>query len=237
VEREYKTGTRPSKINRFIVFLILILILAFFYIPLNLNITKHRSATVAGWNYNTSRITRQYVASDQNTTLIEPFPVCDSKVLLLICVCSATRNFDARDAIRSTWKRLNYQPHFDLFHPQNEFGGKFLGPDKGTESDEYLLVRPEMNATRADLKFNVKVVFLLGKPDPAEESLQQRIFNESLQFGDIIQEDFVDSYNNLTLKSIFMLKWVTNNCLDKGITLASSVQCLVYVFSVFQLNF
>jgi Galactosyltransferase len=211
-----KSGTRPSKINRFIVFLILILILAFFYIPLNLNISKHRSATVAGWNYNTSRSTRLYVASDQNTTLIFPPTVCDTKLLLLIFVCSSTKNFDSRDAIRTTWKRLNYQPHFDMFHPQSEFGDKYLDPVKSSDSDDYLLMKSSANASRADQKFNVKVLFLLGKPDPAEESLQQRIFNESLQFGDIVQEDFVDSYNNLTLKSIFMLKWVTNNCLDKG---------------------
>lgn len=34
--------------------------------------------------------------------------------------------------------------------------------------------------------------------------------------GDIIQENFVDSYNNLTLKTILMLKWAKNNCVNKG---------------------
>lgn len=34
--------------------------------------------------------------------------------------------------------------------------------------------------------------------------------------GDIIQENFVDSYNNLTLKTILMLKWANNNCVNKG---------------------
>lgn len=40
--------------------------------------------------------------------------------------------------------------------------------------------------------------------------------NFIILLGDIIQENFVDSYNNLTLKSILMLKWVNNNCIDKG---------------------
>lgn len=40
--------------------------------------------------------------------------------------------------------------------------------------------------------------------------------NISFILGDIIQENFLDSYNNLTLKSILLLKWVTNNCVDKG---------------------
>lgn len=34
---------------------------------------------------------------------------------------------------------------------------------------------------------------------------------------DIIQENFVDSYNNLTLKTILMLKWANNNCVNKGL--------------------
>lgn len=34
--------------------------------------------------------------------------------------------------------------------------------------------------------------------------------------GDIIQENFIDSYNNLTLKTILMLKWANNNCVNKG---------------------
>uniref|UniRef100_A0A182K0K2 Hexosyltransferase n=1 Tax=Anopheles christyi TaxID=43041 RepID=A0A182K0K2_9DIPT len=44
------------------------------------------------------------------------------------------------------------------------------------------------------------------------DELQLRIVNESEVYGDIIQESFIDSYNNLTLKTIMMLKWVTNNC-------------------------
>ncbi|XP_058812389.1 uncharacterized protein LOC131676957 isoform X2 [Topomyia yanbarensis] len=58
-----------------------------------------------------------------------------------------------------------------------------------------------------------------GDVDPAfnvrEEELdelQMRIVNESEVYGDIIQESFIDSYNNLTLKTIMMLKWVVNNC-------------------------
>ncbi|XP_058129411.1 uncharacterized protein LOC131271868 [Anopheles coustani] len=44
------------------------------------------------------------------------------------------------------------------------------------------------------------------------DELQLRIVNESEVYGDIIQESFIDRYNNLTLKTIMMLKWVTTNC-------------------------
>lgn len=37
---------------------------------------------------------------------------------------------------------------------------------------------------------------------------------ESVKHKDIIAEDVVDTYNNLTLKSIFMLKWVKKDCMQ-----------------------
>ncbi|CAB3237369.1 unnamed protein product [Arctia plantaginis] len=60
-----------------------------------------------------------------------------------------------------------------------------------------------------------KVVFLLGLPSNNNDTtIQNKILEESEKYGDIIQEGFIDSYNNLTLKSIMMLKWITNNCND-----------------------
>lgn len=35
---------------------------------------------------------------------------------------------------------------------------------------------------------------------------------ENFSYHDIIQENFLDTYNNLTLKSVMMLKWVISNC-------------------------
>lgn len=42
--------------------------------------------------------------------------------------------------------------------------------------------------------------------------LQYEIIAENERFSDIIQERFVDSYNNLTLKSVIMLKLVSSFC-------------------------
>ena len=62
-----------------------------------------------------------------------------------------------------------------------------------------------------------KVVFLLGLPSQENDTeVQDKIEEEVEKYGDIIQEGFLDSYNNLTLKSIMMLKWVTNNCNESG---------------------
>lgn len=35
---------------------------------------------------------------------------------------------------------------------------------------------------------------------------------ESEKYGDIIEDRFIDSYNNLTLKSLVMLKLLTSHC-------------------------
>ncbi|CAL7950725.1 unnamed protein product [Xylocopa violacea] len=68
------------------------------------------------------------------------------------------------------------------------------------------------NKTNLDNIYNstVRIAFLLGQSD--NESLNSIIAEESQQYNDIIQEQFHDTYNNLTLKSVMMLKWVTSNC-------------------------
>ena len=38
----------------------------------------------------------------------------------------------------------------------------------------------------------------------------QRVLDEHAKYNDILQADMVDHYNNLTLKSVFMLKYFLN---------------------------
>ncbi|XP_031844442.1 beta-1,3-galactosyltransferase 1 [Nomia melanderi] len=68
------------------------------------------------------------------------------------------------------------------------------------------------NKSALDNVYNstVKVTFLLGQSD--NDTLNNIIAEESQQYNDIIQEKFYDTYNNLTLKSVMMLKWITSNC-------------------------
>lgn len=56
----------------------------------------------------------------------------------------------------------------------------------------------------------VRLGFLLGSAK--DESTQKMIENEALEHSDIIQENFYDSYRNLTIKSVMLLKWVTEHC-------------------------
>ncbi|XP_032803386.2 beta-1,3-galactosyltransferase 2-like [Petromyzon marinus] len=62
----------------------------------------------------------------------------------------------------------------------------------------------------------IKILFLLGsipaltKADPLD--LQQQLKEESHQHRDLLQQNFVDAYDNLTLKTMMGLHWVYAHC-------------------------
>ncbi|CAH1264868.1 B3GALT1 [Branchiostoma lanceolatum] len=56
----------------------------------------------------------------------------------------------------------------------------------------------------------IKTLFALGTTD--QPDLQRDVEKEDAIFGDIIQEDFQDSYRNLTLKTVMTLKWFLYFC-------------------------
>jgi len=118
-----------------------------------------------------ARLSRELIFPNITSTILSP-EVCDPKhgkpPLLLVIVCSAVKNTEARSAIRQTWANISELPR------------------------------------------NVKVVFIIGQAD--NEKQQLKIKGESDEYGDIIQESFVDTYQNLTIKSLMLLKWFEQNC-------------------------
>lgn len=67
---------------------------------------------------------------------------------------------------------------------------------------------------RTNLKENVKVLFVLGAdPDVMQKNKMQRLLeNENWIYGDIIQQDFMDTFHNLTTKLIVQFHWAYNYC-------------------------
>ncbi|XP_054718208.1 beta-1,3-galactosyltransferase 1-like [Uloborus diversus] len=80
---------------------------------------------------------------------------------------------------------------------------------------------------------NMRVFFLLGKS--SNESLNNAVYNESQKFSDIIQEDFLDTYNNLTLKSVMLLKWVNQNCANAQYIMKTDDDMFVHLPNLFRL--
>ena len=56
----------------------------------------------------------------------------------------------------------------------------------------------------------IRFVFLLGFI--SDKVAQKAIEEENKKYGDIIQDDFVDSYKNLTYKTIMGIKWAVTRC-------------------------
>ncbi|KAI7812935.1 beta-1,3-galactosyltransferase 2 [Triplophysa rosa] len=54
--------------------------------------------------------------------------------------------------------------------------------------------------------------FVLGQPVQNNPTLQLQLERESKEYWDIIQMDFVDTYQNLTIKTIMIMNWIAKYC-------------------------
>uniref|UniRef100_A0A3B5PU36 Hexosyltransferase n=1 Tax=Xiphophorus maculatus TaxID=8083 RepID=A0A3B5PU36_XIPMA len=57
---------------------------------------------------------------------------------------------------------------------------------------------------------------------------------ESQQHGDIIQMDFLDSYQNLTIKTMMMMKWLADHCPNASYAMKVDSDIFVNVFYLIQ---
>ena len=55
---------------------------------------------------------------------------------------------------------------------------------------------------------NVRFVFMMGY----DKEVQDKVKLEAEIYKDIVQEDFIDSYKNLTYKGIMAMKWISEFC-------------------------
>ena len=141
------------------------------------------------WPHSQTRDVAALVRPDSVTTLVPPSRACagnttSQQTYLLVVVCSAVKNFEARQAIRNSWAK-----------------------------DQTVLK-------------DVSVVFLVGQLLNSDGT-DRRLAGESEKFGDILQEGFIDSYANLTVKSLMLLKWFGQNCDGDQLRATQQVQ---YVF-------
>lgn len=180
-----------------IIFIKIFIILKF-QKPLFTNVEKPKHCVISGdkifryW-HNASRDLWLYVQPNTDTIIQKPVQKIEP-VFLLVIVCSATGNFEARKAIRSTWgnkNNLSYKKYLE------EKYGNDTGSNIGNTNSEIGNI-------------NMRILFLLGLPD-GDKNIQKKILAENKKHGDIIQEDFIDSYGNLTIKVGMMLKWIWTN--------------------------
>ncbi len=80
---------------------------------------------------------------------------------------------------------------------------------------------------------NVKVIFLIGQLKNA--TFQNNVTLESETYGDILQEGFIDTYANLTVKSMMLLKWFTKECHKVPYVLKTDDDMYINLKQLFQL--
>ena len=61
-------------------------------------------------------------------------------------------------------------------------------------------------------QFPSRLAFFLARFKDSGRVKQAEIRDESEQYGDIIQADFMDSYKNLTYKAMLSMKWISDYC-------------------------
>lgn len=137
-----------------------------------------------------------YIYPENKTTILSPLDLCSPAPFLLIVVCSAVSNEKARLAIRETWAN---KYHLEMTY-------------NSTVKVVFILGQSDNDTLNVCFVFIFLIVILSIKNCKIFFFLQNSVAEESEKYNDIIQERFHDTYNNLTLKSVVLLKWVTSNC-------------------------
>ena len=166
------------------------------------------SASV-GVHFNQERTPSKEKSSDSNVVGISKFylaapgkitytphgaGLCSGDTFLVIFVCSAVEHFEHRQMIRETWGSFQRQT-------ARSQHGESTGKNQWNCSDELL---PYLRATR--------LIFHIGLSSNNVASVQQDVERERVKYDDVIQGDFVDTYANLSLKSVSMLRWLSLFC-------------------------
>ena len=82
----------------------------------------------------------------------------------------------------------------------------------------------------------VRLVFVIGMPNTDDAvDVQRLVAAEWRRHGDLVQEDFVDSYLNMTYKAVAALKWISNSCRHARFVLKADDDIFVNMFSLLEI--
>lgn len=78
---------------------------------------------------------------------------------------------------------------------------------------------------------DILTLFYMGLPDGGKvQDVQNMLEEESRKHADIIQMNFQDSYQNLTIKTMMMMNWLATNCPDASYAMKVDADIFVNVF-------
>jgi len=145
------------------------------------------------WSKAYSRDVLDYMNMEEHSASLKPKAfeqACsEDNGLAWIFVSSAPGHFERRRVIRETWGKTNS-------NGDAEFREIALGKKKTMKAP-------------TDLRTMVRISFVVGRSE--DGNLQHLLEEESVIYGDILQEDFEDTYNMLVIKTLYILKWAYRN--------------------------
>lgn len=104
----------------------------------------------------------------------------------------------------------------------------FLVPVAPQQYAEREAVRKTWGAPGVD----TLTLFFVGTPEESVQrsDIQNRLERESMKHGDIIQMDFIDSYQNLTIKTLMIMNWLDMHCPQTHYAMKVDVDIFVNTF-------
>ena len=93
-------------------------------------------------------------------------------------------------------------------------------------------IRNTWGAIKIYKNAKLRIAFLVGEIEPATGDLQVqlKLWEESNQYQDIVQGNFIDSYKNLTYKTVFGLHWMQMHCRNAQIVFKTDDDVVINVF-------
>ena len=183
-----------SRRKRLLFFTMLsILLTAYWFILVKVS----EESSLINLSIEVSASVKSLVPTEVNYQIPAPTTVAVA-VKLFVVVCSAVNNQAARSAIRSSWGR-----------DSRTLSGVRVVFIVGKPIPKHIHRRRSLESLpRSSMDRNIKQ----NKNSGRDYEQYKIIKKESMTYGDMFLEDFVDSYNNLALKSVALLDRVTKGC-------------------------
>ena len=127
----------------------------------------------------------------------------DPKIRETTCNCCFPHNFKYLINNKNICKLYTSQQNIDLF---------IMIFTKHSNFETRKAIRETWLTIAKNNTANVRYVFLLGKVE--DVALSKDIAQENEIYKDILKEDFIDTYENQTIKTMMGFKWVVHFCQD-----------------------
>lgn len=88
----------------------------------------------------------------------------------------------------------------------------FMIPVREDDSESRAAIRKTWGQDGLVPSVDIARLFFLGLSKESKLKPDERLLNESEAYGDIIQMDFLDTYRNLTVKTMMIMNWLATYC-------------------------